>query len=185
MRFLKHCSLILVVFCLFLTACVQSDPLEKDDLQDFSPTWSNYQVTSNIIPENFINAFDYIDGYCCHFCYGKSFFSLEVSDRALLFFKYDDETYQQAKNYVFESLELSISPVEEYNGYVFYDNYTGSLSNDFPYSFMRFAYNDSNNTLIFIGCYMSIGFDDNIDELSQNWGAFLNEFYGQWYDFSA
>ena len=182
MKFLKIIFL-LIICCVCLGGCFTSDPLERDDLKDFSPMCSNYGVTRDIIPENFIDNFAYTNGYFCYFCYGKSSL-FSISDRALLYFEYDNETYYQAKEYVFENLNLSDSPVEEYNEYVFYDNYTGTLPINFPYSFMRVAYNDSNNTLIFIGCYMSSDFDQNIDELSNNWEEFLKRYYNNWYDFS-
>ena len=179
MKKLNQCFWILVVLCVCLSACgisdkLKSDPLERDSLDSFSPMCSDFGIAANIIPENFIENFKYTDGYWCHFIFGKTFFSLfSQSERVLLFFEYDDETYFQAKEYVFENLKLSYSPVEKYNNFVFYDNYTDGESYCFPYSFVRFAYNDSKNTLIFIGCYMSRDFDDNIDEVTNDWGLYL------------
>ena len=180
--------LVAICLCICLSACDTDDPFEKKSLDNFSEEWSNYSTTDNIIPEGFINRFAYTDGYCYHFCFGKDF-SFAVSDRALLFFEYDDETYNQAKEYVFANLILSSKPVEEYNGYIFYDNYSEQLFNEessyaFPYAFMRFAYNDSKNTLIFIGCFTSHDFDENMKQTSADWGVFLEKYYGEWYDFS-
>lgn len=173
-----------VLLCVCLSACYTADPFEKRSLDSFSSTWSNYGTTRNIIPEGFIDKFAYTDGYCYHFCFGKSDFSFDISDRALLFFEYDDETYNQAKEYVFANLTLSSEPIEEYNGYIFYDNYAEHFNFDFPYAFLRFAYNDSKNTLIFMGCYTFEDFDKDIEQTSADWGAFLEEYYGEWYDFS-
>ena len=183
MRHLKRGFLIVIIMCSFLVSCFKSNPMERDDLSRFSPTMSEYGVTQSIIPEDFLDKFAYVDGYCCHFCYCKSF-EYSISDRALVYIKYDDDIYSEAKSYVFENLELSGEAVETYNGYIFYNNYSGRWSIDYPYKFLRFAYNDSKNALIFIGCYTSNDFDKNIELTASDWGAFLEEYYGDWYDFS-
>ena len=106
-------------------------------------------------------------------------------DKSLLYLKYDSETYSEAKAYTLEQLKLSEQIVDIYNNYYFFENLTSRstcLKDNFPYSFVRFAYNDTNNTLVFIGFYSGSGEKAKIT--ADDWGGFLEEYYGDWYDFS-
>ena len=178
------CILIFVVMCVCLSACDTDYSTERRPPEDFSSSCSDYGVATGMIPEDFISKFPYSNGYFCHYVFSKSFFSSSCSDRALLFMEYDKQTYDQAKEYVFATMDLSDESVETYNEYVFYDNYTAYFGINAPYQFKRFAFNDSKKTLIFIGHY-SFQYYDILEEYSDDWGAFLNDFYGDWYDFSA
>lgn len=93
-----------------------------------------------------------------------------------------------AKEYATENLELSEDTVEIYNNYHFYNNIGSNmlfLVDNYPKAFVRFCYNDANKTLIFLGLYTSGTYLQTANELSGDWEAFLNEFYGHCYDFSA
>lgn len=184
MKKITRCVLIITMLCLCLSACDRDYSTEKRSPKDFSQNASELGVTRALIPEEFVEKFTYTDGYYCHYCFSKSFFSSSSSDRALMFLQYDGETYEEAKAYVFANMDLSEESVESYNGYVFFDIYTESFGINAPYQFKRFAYNESKKTLIFMGHY-SFRYDDILDEYSDNWGAFLNDFYGDWYDFSS
>ena len=183
MRKIIHCVLIITMLCLCLSACDRDYSTEKRSPKDFSQNASELGVTRALIPEEFVEKFTYTDGYYCHYCFSKSFFSSSSSDRALMFLQYDGETYEEAKAYVFANMDLSEESVESYNGYAFYDIYTESFGINAPHQFKRFAFNDSKKTLIFIGHY-SFQYEDILEEYSDDWGAFLNDFYGDWYDFS-
>ena len=109
-----------------------------------------------------------------------------LDERVLVYIKYDDDTYENAKKYAMENLILSDAPVEEYNGYVFYDNFTNDGNEfKFPYMFNRLAYNDSNNTLIFLGLYCVHYDDDYLFRLYEyEWADLLEVMYEEWYSFS-
>ncbi len=55
---------------------------------------------------------------------------------------------------------------------------------DYPSWFNMFAYNDQKETLVFMGFYCTDK-DYNIAGKVKNWGAFLDEFYGEFFDFDA
>ena len=154
-------------------------------MTDFSPYLSDMGVASDLIPEDFIDSFSYEDGYFCHHIYKrlKNGF-IEFSDRILLYARYPEEAYDQAKESVFKNLNVTTDAVAEYNGYVFYDNNSvSSFLNDYPYAFIRFAYHDGKNTLIFLGYYTEKGFDDSLQ--TKSFEKILTEYFGDWYDFSS
>ena len=167
----------------FLFYTPTPEELPKRSLDDFSTNISSKGLSSNMIPEGFIDRFAYSEGYFYYYFSGD----LDPDSREILFvfFQYDDATYQLAKEYVIEQMPLSDNVVETYNNYCFYD----VLGDDrylirYPDCFVRFCYNDTNNTLIFLALDAYGEYRETTNELADNWGAFLDEFYGQWYDFS-
>lgn len=160
-------------------------PSEKYDLTDFDPAISEMSIGYMLIPEDFINLFGYTDGYFHFYVYntGKKFAIFDTSDRLLLYFKYDSETYEQAKAYVFKNLELSKEVVKEYNEYFFYDVLTDPDAIRVPRSSKMFVCNDNKNTLLFMGWYTTEFFDENIDEKTLD--EIIPEYFGDWYDFSS
>lgn len=153
---------------------------------------------SDIITEVFVKEYPYLDGYygyyldedlyldsdwrtfeVCDFNINIPAVDIGVDERLLLYFRYEDEVYQRAKGYLMENLDLSNTPIEEYNGYIFYDNFT---SDKYMYEFNRFVYNDNNNAIILLGLYYDYSNEFYADDYEL--GDFLNMFYGGWYDFS-
>ena len=109
------------------------------------------------------------------------YIDLYVDERILWCFVYDETEYSGAKAALFEILDTSESPVEEYNGYVFYDCFLDSGS-AYPNHFNRVVFNDSQQTVILIGFFHSD--HEAIDEKAFTWPEFLEFFYGDWYSFS-
>ena len=67
------------------------------------------------------------------------------------------------------------------------DNFKHTLnSENYPYNFLSFSYNDSLNTLVFFGMYVGHGdsLRAEIDAVADDWPAFLEKYYGEWYSFS-
>ena len=187
MKKLVTAILIIVCVCLILTSC--NFHYEENGLDNFETSDSSLGICKGLIPDDFIELFPYTDGNYFFSTSEKTPFS-GYCDKALIYLKFDDE-YTNAKKYVFESLDLSPEPVAEYNGYYFYDNETPAnlgnshLSNsNFPLTCNRFAYNDNISTLVFIGFDVGVDLENEVIEVSDDWGAFLEEYYGEWYDFS-
>ena len=181
------CLLLISAFlCFCLSSCLSDNDCttKKMSLEDFSPNISEMSLGQKIIPVDFIDKYNYSDGY---FCYDSGYlFSNTSRERLLLFFQYDDTTYQLAKEYAMQNLTLSNDPVEIYNDYHFYDNLSDEYyANKYPIMFLRFCYNDTNNTLLFLGLITMGDYAQTANELSDAYEAFLKEFYGDWYDFSA
>ena len=177
---MRKIAVIILSLCFLLTSC--SRTIEIRGLEKFDKANSTHSLCQNLLPDDMINKFSYQSG---------DYFYLEVApegfgsiyDKALLYLTYDKTIYPAAKQYAMEQLDLSEEIVEEYNCFVFYDNQNPYVDIS-PYEFNRFAYNDETNTLLFIGFYASMEFHDEVDAYANDWGAFLENYYGEFYDFS-
>ena len=177
---ISFCSCTFLDF-LFYTATPEEMP--KRSFDDFGPSLSRVGLGSNMIPEGFIDQFAYSEGY--FYYYGPVTLLPDSRESLFMFFQYDDATYQLAKEYVIDTMPLSDSAVEEYNNYHFFDVLGDHrYLNRYPSCFIRFCYNDTNNTLIFLALEAFGQYRESTSELADDWSAFLDEFYGQWYDFS-
>ena len=176
----RFISLVVVLLCLLFSSCA---PYEKSGLDRYYSSNSDFEITQ-FVENDFCDLFKYIDGD--YFFYREEPFVFCVNcEKALLFFKYDENVYESAKEYIFKKQHLSENSVAEYNGYVFYDKFHGSGEwHNFPKRFMRFAYNDEKQILVFIGFYANEKESKSITQISENWELFLKEIYGDWYDFS-
>ena len=171
--------LIICFTCLFLSSCGSNYVIQG--LENFSVNTSSVGLCDGLIPDNFIEMFTYKDGNY-FLSMSEKMPGFEVCERAFMYLQYDDDVYLMAKQYAMENLALSDDMAVQHNDYIFYDNDVDS--NKFPYSFKRFAYNDSNNTLIFIGFDVSMELYSDVDEAIGDWGGFLEKYYGEFYTFS-
>ena len=74
-----------------------------------------------------------------------------------------------------------------YNDYVFYENSRYDGQYGFPRSFMMPCYNETNHTLVFIGMYSGCPARINkkyLDDIEGSWVSFIDQYYGEHYDFS-
>lgn len=164
--------------------------VEIHSIEKFELSTSTVSLTQYLLPdEGFIDMFKYTDGNYHYYDNCKLANALEL---VLMELSYDAETYSKAKNYCLESMYLSDENVKEYNGYIFLENlelpqHLNRLENQknvkFPYTFAMFSYNDSKQTLIFIGFYCGTGLHNEVDRDATDWGAFLDKYYSEYYDF--
>ena len=176
---MKKIIIFILFVCLFFNSCGYHH--EVQGLENFDVNESDVELCQGLIPDNFIETFTYKDGNY-FFSTSEKAPAFVVCERVFLYLQYDDDIYLKAKQYAMEELALSDDMVVQYNNYMFYDNNVNS--NRFPYRFKRFAYNDSNNTLIFIGFDVSVELYSEVDEAINDWGIFLEKYYGEFYTFS-
>ena len=132
----------------------------------------------------FLRDFEYIDG--AFYLYIQGFFDSNP-ERALLIIKYDQEVYESAKTCMLENFEPFGNKFYVYNGYYFYDNndylYKQSLSSDFTAA----CYNDEKQVLCFLG-FCDVYHYDFHEKYEygkeEKWPEFIDQYYGEWYDFS-
>ena len=184
---IRNLFIIFLVACLLLTACTKcgrQHTYRVDGIENFSIADSSMGLCADLIPDGFIDEFDYIEADY-HYRLTEKSIGYEVCEEAIVYFKYSDEVYEKAKNYVWENMLLSNKVVITYNNYHFWDNYiniTGGY--DFPDQFSRVAYNDESKTLVFIAFYYSSSDLSEEATLAQSdYGAFLEKHYGEWYSF--
>ena len=114
---------------------------------------------------------------------------------SLLALKYDEAIYEDAKQTMLEKIKPYQDNIYPYDDYNFYLNSNHiDIAKDgetrFPRVFTMACYNDKNHTLIFIGLYSgtlagpSCLEDKYLEDIEGNWEAFVDQYYGAYYDFS-
>ena len=203
----KLISIAIIFSCFFTLQSCNGNLLGVDNnrevgLENFDVNASDFEVTYYVLPDlefmvnddepdgSFIKEFDYVEGNYWRRVYG-GILAPDYQEYLLVYIKYDAENYIDAKTYAIENSIFSEEQIFEYNGYVFYFNDTPTKkdhflnSNNYPYSFLVFSYNDDLNTLVFFGMYASgKSVKSEIDIVSNDWPAFLEKYYGEWYSFS-
>lgn len=182
-----------IISSLFLTLCSCGHNVIIKGIENFSPGDSEFSLCSTLMPNhNFINQYEYIEAdyyysdYCKDSCVGFG------EEHVIIYFEYDEEIYNEAKDYCLSKFPLSEKNRVEYNGYVFIENVWLKEENDEPFDlerFQMFIYNDGLNRLVFMGYKnMEDYFVSFSPEQSQNvlddWETFLEQEFAEVYDFS-
>jgi hypothetical protein len=178
-------SAVLLAIMLPLTGCShEAGYTEVMDVKDFSPALSSVGTTSDLIPENFLNMFQYTENKFYRYANDECIFHWNM-DKTLMYLQYPNVVYEEAKEYILTEMDLDFSVERSYNGYVFYMNLAYSPNIIFPSQSLMAGYNDTANRLVFLGMCCS---DDVYPEVNlglTDFGAYLKTFYGEFYDFDA
>ena len=201
---MKKLSLIISVFLLLFLLCsctneskecnkIYNRILEVNGIDNFKNNEGNYELNVYLLPtDDFINRFDYTDidyHYREHY---ESYVDFVGYEKSIVVIKYEEEIYEQAKQFCFEEMNLSETYTLKYNTNVFIENIELGLaqnrySEDFVYTFPKrfnmLAYNDSLNCLIFLGFYCPDYTNEEAMLIIKNWGQFLNHHFSDVYDF--
>ncbi len=172
-------------------------PYERNDLNEYAEDmrgqgigYSSVEIdlAEYFLPaQTFIDDYKYIDGG--YYCY-EGIFRL-IGDRCskcILHLKYDEINYKAAKMAMLEGIPPEGKTIYSYDSYNFYENENfikrfdsyDTPGSRFPSRFTMACYNDKKQVLVFIG------YDANLQgEITQeNFKAFIDETYGEYYDFS-
>lgn len=191
---MKRILLFIIIICVSLTfsSCYEEYPVVRNGIDEFEIGDGGmlYELNDYLIPsETFLKDFSYIDADY-HFVERTKYWWLPITyeEKALLEATYEPDAYIQAKEYCLQEMELSDTVIIEYNGYTFIDNNELTLeknyNNAFPMYFNMLVYNDRLNRLIFMGYYNSDYFGKS-EEVTQNWGQFLETNFSDLYDFGS
>ena len=197
-------SIILITMCsLFIVGCYQD--LEKSSLDEYilhinqnKIGYSSVEIDhpDYFLPSlTFIQDYNYIDDkyYWREDDPLRGLFTTNVNPEiSFLCLQYDETTYYNAKEFMLENIEPYNNIFYEYNNYVFYENsnFINLHYRNFPEWFTMACYNDINYTLIFIGfdsgtlAGPSCLEEKYINDIDDNWGDFLNQYYGKCYNFN-
>ena len=199
----KIISFILVIcMSLSLTSCYND--LQKNSLEEYVTRVTNnkggYSSLSIDNPEfflpsiSFLEKYEYLQGTYVlrEYDIWRQVFDPETvfPNIALLALKYDESTYEEAKKTMLEEIKPYEDKFYYYNEYNFYLNsnhfdLVDGGKTRFPSAFTMACYNDENHTLIFMGLYISIPLDEKyLEDIEGNWEAFVDQYFGAYYDFS-
>ena len=197
----KILSITLLILTLFALTSCYPDAVYRDSLEEYIERIND----NNHIPEGsgfhdaeidmidyflpsktFFEDFKYVDGGYRYYQYFRLFGERPKPDIVLLYLRYDESIYADAKVAMIEGIPKHGEELYIYNNYTFYRNanfvaLTKDSASEFPYYFTMAGYNDTNRTLIFIGM---LGGPGEYDNLSENWGSFIDTYYSEYYDFS-
>ena len=197
------CVFLVLFVCLGLTSCYTD--LEENSLEEYidfiNRNKCGYGSTSIDNPQfllpsiSFFQEYNYIDGsfYWREDDPLRGTFTTDVRPEiALLYLKYEEDIYYEAKQEMLEKIKPYNDKFYLYNNYVFYENsnYIDVFgANSFPKSFTMACYNDENQTLIFIGLDSgtvagpSCLEEKYLEDIESNWEDFIRQYFGQHYDF--
>ena len=199
---MKRLMAILLCCLMVLTLCScgdrfngekYSEKFNVDGIENFDKFEGSIEINQYILPsDTFLEEFNYLDidyHYRNNF---KTIFSIFGTERSLITIHYEQEEYQQAKEYCLQNMQLLESNRVEYNGYVFIDNVklktlrnNNITRSEFPHYFNMFGYNDDLNCLVFIGFFGEDYWVDDAQQVKDNWGAFLEKHFSDVYDWNT
>lgn len=196
--------ILLIIISLGLTGCYND--LQKNSLEEYIAVVNQHEsgFSSKSIdnPKYFLPSISFLEDY--EYVEGTYFWReddplREIFDKKNLFpnivllsLKYDESTYEDAKQTMLEEIKPYNDTFYYYNEYNFYLNSNNfDIVNygktRFPADFTMACYNDENHTLIFMGFCMSLSnyLDEKyLEDIEGNWEAFVDQYYGEYYDFS-
>lgn len=186
--------ILVIIISLALTGCYND--IEKNSLEEYIACikQNNCGFTSTSIdaPEFFLPSISFLEEY--EYLEGTYFLRADDPSRglfategvfpeiALLALKYEEGTYEKAKQTMLDEIKPHGNDFFQYNDYTFYVN---RWSNFFPEQFTMACYNDENHTLMFIGFFANCDIEEKYSEdIEGNWESFVDQYYGAYYDFS-
>ena len=197
-------AIVCLLACLLLlsmTSCsvlFPNSPLFSSDitfsgLDEFDTTTSSLSLTTYLIPEDLLTKYAYTEGDYHYF--DNAYLTEAFMEKAFLYLAYDESVYAEAKQYCLDTFKnLSAENVKEYNGYIFTENLERAIAceemengrnKEYPHTFVMFGYNDSLCRLVFIGFACGDDHNEKAALADTDFGTFLNEFYGEYYDFGS
>lgn len=203
----KIINFLLISMCIVLLSSCYQD-LKKDSLDEYILQINQNKIGFSSVeidhPDyflpslTFIQDYDYIDAkyYWREDDPLRGLFTSNIDPEiSFLCLKYEEATYYIAKEFVLNAIIPYDNKFYVYNGYVFYENSNfinlqPAPTSRFPEYFTMACYNDVSYTLIFIGFHSgtlagpSCLEEKYIDGIDNNWGDFLNQYYGQCYNFN-
>lgn len=203
----KFILILLIVYSgLMLVGCYQD--MEKTSLEEyisfvkknkFGFSNSGIDDPKYFLPSpTFIEDYSYIEGgyYWYKADSKRGLFTTNVRPEiAILYLKYDENIYFEAKSTMLTNIKPYNNVIYEYNNYIFYENSNEinitQGSRNFPKDFTMACYNDTNYVLLFIGFESAtLAGPSCIDEkyinnIEENWTSFIDQYYGKYYNFSS
>ena len=193
--------LLLVTLSFLLTGCdeVEINSLDKykERIADHEFGFSDVEIDhpEYLLPsKTFLEDYPYLEGSFNYYDggYGMYLFLPKDKykpDRVLIVLKYDENVYLQAKQSTLDNIPIFEDRIYSYGPYKFYINQNFMDRFENPNSLISrctmVCYNNENNTICFLGFTASYQLPEKyINDLENNWTSFIDDYYGEYYDFS-
>ena len=151
---MKRVFLVFLVAFLICSSVSCESVATNSGIENFSIHDCSYGLNQYLIPEDFLNLFDYSDGGYDYYAGGGAYIYVTT----LLYMQYDEDTYHKAKEYVLDHLELIEKTEELYGDYMFFKrdlHFYDSKGKEEHTQRFYFAYSDEQRILLAVGTYMS------------------------------
>ena len=134
------------VFLFILVAALTScHTIGKQGIGEFSPHDSATELTQYLIPEGFLEMFPFIDG---DYDYFDTLTIANAYETAIIYVKYEERIYEQAKAYALTHMEFADNSEVSYKGYCFQQRIWGY---ELEVRRCYFAYSDEMQILLAVG----------------------------------
>ena len=148
---MKRVFLVFLVAFLICSSVSCESVATNSGIENFSTEGCSFGLNRYLIPEDFLNLFEYSDGGYDYYCCVGSYAYVTT----LLYMEYDEETYPNAKEYALNHLDLIEESEEVYQGYVFFRSAAVAFPNlENDGSRFYFAYSNDQRILLAIGTMM-------------------------------
>ena len=182
-RIISFLTLTVAVFTVAVSCCACGTHAYHEGLDSYYKEMSSVGLTKYLIPDGFLDEFEYTDGEF-YYKLDEPFPFSHTIESTLMCITYSDSIYNNVKNYVltdFEVNEETDTAIGSCESYAFYINKKSNYKTSSQH-FNAFSYNDDTYTLIFIGF-------DSADKLYEFENNQITDFddlfktYFPWYDF--
>ena len=154
------------------------------DVKYLTQGLSSHGTTGHLIPKDFLTKFEYGNNKFYWYTNEKTF-SFGDMDKTLVYLEYADDIYEKAKSYILNYEGIDLSQEMNYNDYIFHFNEDFPHPTNFPFGYLMAGYNDTKNTLIFLGMSCAENKYPDLEYGKTDFGKYLKIFFGEFYDFDA
>ena len=193
---LRLLVLFIIASCLLFSACnIAPSVYSVTGIENFRKEDSNLSLNQCLLPsEFFLKLYKYEEADYYYRDKYTPVVMVPSCEQSFVRLRYDEENYQVAKEACLEEMRLSEQNIFEYNGFTFIENialhYGSDVMKDgvntkYPYYFNMFVYNDQTQELIFMGFYGGTLYQEESSIALTDWGAFLDKYYSDFYDFGG
>lgn len=159
----------------------------REGLDNYDVKSAHYVSTNDIIPNGFLEEFEYVNGNF-YYSFDEPFPFTHTIESTLIYLNYDDSVYENAKDYI-----LTAYGIDDKTDWIIGSckNYSFHINNEYKYTqitphsrFVALSYNDDINTLVLIGFYSN----DDLYEFENNQIVGFEDLlktYFTWYDFES
>ena len=162
--------------------------VSADGIENYREAQSSMDVNRSLLPgEDFPERFPTVDADYHYREYYNQYSLSPDTERSIVVCRYEPEVYGQAKAYCLTNMELSDENRKEYRGCVFAENLRMTDQRTWDIWFNYLGWNDETHCLIFLGFHENSeteGYAEDQRLISDDWGAFLEKHFSEFYDFS-
>lgn len=177
------CALLLLSVVMALTSCTMWK-VEFIGFEKVGPHSSSLGLCRNLLPKKddsfkfFLKEFETTDKNAFYF--DKNEFSAGVKELVLVYLKYTNQSYNDAKKFVFDNMTLSEDVFFKSGDYKFYVN-----EHDIKLDAMNLfvAFNDETKTIVSLGSILDGKYKEENDLITTDFNKYL-QLFSEYYDFS-